>query len=77
MSKNAPDQPYFQRIEIVVWDVAIKSMTHSRLVQKTIRDGARLSNQVDWKKDPKIAGVVASGGLVFGSLLALLTLLIH
>jgi hypothetical protein len=77
MMKNVLNQPCIQRLEIAAWDVAINSMTHSRLVQKTIRDGVRLSHQVDWKKDPKIVGLVASGGLAFGSSFALLTLLIH
>lgn len=77
MKLNPFNKNYTQRLEIVAWDMAIAGMTHSRFVQQTIRGGARLSHQVDWKKDPKLVGMVASGGLLFGSSLAVLTLLIH
>lgn len=71
------DNHYIQRIELAVWDMAIAGMTHSRLVQQTIRGGAQLSKQMDWKKDPKIIGLVASGGLFFGSGLSMITFLLH
>ena len=76
MKKNLYTR-YTRKIELMAWDVAIAGMTHSNIVKGAIRGGARVSRQVDWKKDPKIIGLIATGGLVFGSSLSLVAFLIH
>ncbi|MCE1254883.1 MAG: hypothetical protein LWX83_15215 [Anaerolineae bacterium] len=70
MKFNPFKNNYTSRIEIAAWDMAIAGMTHSRIVQESIRQGARLRQEVNWKKEGKWMGLIASGGLVAGSLIA-------
>jgi hypothetical protein len=76
MKKNLYNR-YARQIELMAWDVAIAGMTHSNLVKSMVRGGARVGKEVDWKKDPRIIGMIATGGLIFGSGLSLVTFLIH
>jgi len=68
---------YAHKIELIAWDVAIAGMTHSKLVKSMIREGARVGREVDWKKDPKVIGLIATGGLIFGSSLSVVAFLVH
>ena len=68
---------YCRQFELMAWDVAIAGMTHSKMIRGLIRGGARVGKEVDWKKDPKMIGLIATSGLIFGSSLSLVTHLIH
>jgi len=76
MKKNRYHR-YARKIELMAWDVAIAGMTHSNVVKSMIRGGARVGKEVDWKKDPRILGLLATGGLIFGSSLSVLAFLIR
>jgi hypothetical protein len=76
MKKNLYNR-YARQIELMAWDVAIAGMTNSEVVKSLIRSGARVGREVDWKKDPRLIGLIATGGLIFGSSLSLMTFLVH
>ena len=76
MKKNLYLQ-YSRDIELMAWDVAIAGMTQSKMIQNLIRSSACVGKKVDWKKDPKMIGLLATGGLILGSGLSLATYILH
>ena len=68
---------YFNQLELKVWDIAITGLTHTKFIRNLIRNSSHLHVWRERKHEIKRIGLVASGGVIFGSGLSLIAHLIH